>query len=433
MAAPSYIKFGNTQCTNIKAKNFQTTGTVDMNYVYYSTDGRTYNCVYKRTDPSDYIGGSVSAYLTKNRSSKNTVTSVDSMSISGSYQYRSKWYTNTTISPDTTVNATTSYNKNPDYVNINLQTAYYTPCGDYGAAPSVATTLYKYTITGTFTISNPYYQPNTYNSSSVHGNVTITGHNISSSNSWQNSSMSISFKWTDAYYNSSLYSSLNLTSNGTRISKDIFIYYLTPSYVEASLLLITAWGKTVVDKSFHGVCSLACVKAELIAKCQISWNKSTVGSTQYVNYKTFTVSSSNSISYTNYYVEYNGTKVACDFGAGNTDIECNNVSDLVLFIDYKYLTFKYVSGYTYTITNNDKISHTVYYNKKKCNSGDAQNWTGLSDVTSTTISAGSSKTITFQSNWWANSQTCSFTTNDWRYISYIIDGDSSYRTNKKSL
>ena len=89
MAAPSYIKFGNTQCTDIQAKNFQSTGTVDMNYVYYSTNGTTYNCVYKRPDPSGYRVGNIQAHLTKNRNGGNTVISVDSMSISGSYQYRS--------------------------------------------------------------------------------------------------------------------------------------------------------------------------------------------------------------------------------------------------------------------------------------------------------------------------------------------------------
>lgn len=432
MAAPSYIKYGTTQCTNIKATNFQTTGTVDMNYVYYSTSGLTYNCVYKRPDPSDYISGSVEANLTKNRSGGNTVISVNSMSISGSYKYRSMWATNAMFAPDTTVNATTSYTKYTDYINVNLQTQYYTPCEDYGVPPSSATTLYKYTITGTFTISNPYYAPDTYNSSRIHGNVTITSYNLNSSNSWQNNSMSISFKWTDAYYGSSLYSSLALGSNGSRISRDISIYYSVPSYVDAYMLLINTSGYTVLSHSFSGTKTLTCVKVELIPQCKIEWSKSTVGSTQYVNYKTFTVSTSNSVSYTDHYTESNSSTIACNFGVEKNDIDCS-VSNLVSFINYNYLTFTFVSGYTYTITNTDKISHTVYYNKKKCNSGDAKNWTGLSDVTSVTISAGSSKTVTLQSNWWANAQTCSFTTNNYRYISYIVDGDSSYSTNRISI
>ena len=434
MAAPSYIKYGTTQCTNIKATSFETPGTVDMNYVYYSTSGLTYNCVYKRPDPSDYISGSVEANLTKNRSGGNTILVVDSMSISGSYKYRSMWATNAMVAPDTTVNATTSYNKNPDYINVNLQTQYYTPCEDYGVPPSSATTLYKYTITGTFTISNPYYAPDTYNSSRIHGNVTITSYNLNSSNSWQNNSMSISFKWTDAYYGSSLYSSLALGSNGSRISRDITINYSTPSYVDAYLLLKNSVGNIVLNYFFTENHTFSCVKTELRPEFKIEWSKSTVGSTQYVFYQTFTVSTSNSVTYTNHYTESNTSVTACNFGSGTRDISCT-LTNLVSFIDYSYLSLKFSSGTSYNITNNDNVSHTVYYNSKKCNSGDAKNWTGLSDIKSVTINANSSKSVTINSNWFADSETCSFTTSNYRYISYRQDSQSSssYSTNRISI
>ena len=434
MAAPSYIKFGTTQCTDIKATSFEAPGTVDMNYVYYSTNGTTYNCVYKRTDPSNFIAGEVSAYLTKNRSSKNIVSSVDSMSISGTYQYRSRWATNTTVAPDTTVYATTSYNKNPDYVNINLQNAYYTPCGDYGAAPSSAITWYRYTITGTFTINDPYYSPNTYNSSRVHGNVTITSTGTSSDNNWQNNRMSISFKWTDAYYGSTQYNSLHFESDGVRISRDITLSYSTPTYVTASLQLINVYGNTVLTSSFSGTKTWTCVKTDLIAQFLIQWSKSTVGSTQYVHYKTFSVSSSNSISYSDYYTDSNSSRTACNFGATGNDINCS-LSNLVTFVDYTYLSLTFVSGNSYRITNNDKVAHNVYYNSKKCNQSDAKNWTGLSDIKSTTVYADGRTTVTINSNWFADSETCSFTTSSYRYITYRYDSysSSSYNTNRKSI
>lgn len=85
-----------------------------------------------------------------------------------------------------------------------------------------------------------------------------------------------------------------------------------------------------------------------------------------------------------------------------------------------YLTLKNKSGSTYTITNNMPFEVTVEYNTKKCNWDDGINWTGLSDISSFTLTSGASKDVTISSNWFADAETCSIKApNGYRYISCL--------------
>ena len=90
------------------------------------------------------------------------------------------------------------------------------------------------------------------------------------------------------------------------------------------------------------------------------------------------------------------------------------------------------SGTTWSIkiTNPSSKAVTVYYNKKMCYLSDAQNWTGLNDVASFTLTSGSSKTITISENWFATSITVSYVTSSGvRMITYANNLDANKTMN----
>ena len=88
---------------------------------------------------------------------------------------------------------------------------------------------------------------------------------------------------------------------------------------------------------------------------------------------------------------------------------------------YVKLTKGSKSGSTWTVTvkNNTIFNLTLYYNKKMCFYNDGINWSGLSDVTSTTISPFSTTTIKVTTNWFADSIAVSHTFNGLTSTRYI--------------
>lgn len=193
MAAPSYIKYGTTQCTDIQATNFQTTGTVDMNYVYFNSGNSKFNCVYKRPDPTSTISGSFYIPSGSNGYS-NQVTSA-SLTITGNYSYY-QTIDNSSSHMHTYnyVNGSHSYQISSGELVVTLQTNYYTPC-DTSRNPltSYTTTAFLYTITGSVTIQYPYYPVTTSSSVTVpNGTFKINDVN-NSSNNYQYLSSTINF------------------------------------------------------------------------------------------------------------------------------------------------------------------------------------------------------------------------------------------------
>ena len=61
---------------------------------------------------------------------------------------------------------------------------------------------------------------------------------------------------------------------------------------------------------------------------------------------------------------------------------------------------------------------TVSYNEKMCNSGDAQNWTGLNNIVKIKIKAYSSEPVSISENWWATTIAVSYEKDGHRVISY---------------
>ena len=76
------------------------------------------------------------------------------------------------------------------------------------------------------------------------------------------------------------------------------------------------------------------------------------------------------------------------------------------------------SAWKITITNTTAQTVTVYYNTKMCTEADAKNWTNLRDVSSFTLAAGASKTVTISERFLATSIAISFYSGSTRYISY---------------
>lgn len=76
------------------------------------------------------------------------------------------------------------------------------------------------------------------------------------------------------------------------------------------------------------------------------------------------------------------------------------------------------SGSTWKIqlTNNTGSTRTFEYNKKMCFDGDAQNWNGLADVSSITLSNGASTQLSISENGFATAITISYLIDDTRYI-----------------
>ncbi len=78
-----------------------------------------------------------------------------------------------------------------------------------------------------------------------------------------------------------------------------------------------------------------------------------------------------------------------------------------------------------TITNNTYYDRDVEYNSKLCNSKDAMDWSGLSDIVAISIPAKSSVTLTISTNWFADYVTVGFISYGYRFITYATDVDQS--------
>lgn len=438
--ANDYIYFKGTKCTDLKAYNTNGTLKKQVNYAYYKPLGSSYaTCVYKRPDPGTVYEGHI--YI-NGITFASSSASIDNSQ--ASYRYPNQLF-NSSTSYTTVQGATPSYSSGIS-ISISLKNQYYTPV-DYNGIPlnSDDISYYKYNITGSITYNKPYYTLKTNASQDVRGSgyagtFTVTSANLKS-NDYQYISNTITFSWTDARWTVVAGGNINIYQSSDKIARDISIgrIILTSCVFYLHLKNSPYSSNSVYSKALDSTTSLTCIKSNLYPILELTWFDDTIGSTYYFSYrsiKTLTASGTAPSTYNSWiYTEAsNGGYTLYNFSTGSTDINFSATgSNLAAKIEYKHLIFTWVSGNNYTITNNDKIGHTVYYNKKKCNSGDAKNWTGLSDVTSVYISAGSSKSITVEGNLFANAQTCSFTTRTYRYISYIVDGDSTYSTNKVSI
>lgn len=94
-----------------------------------------------------------------------------------------------------------------------------------------------------------------------------------------------------------------------------------------------------------------------------------------------------------------------------------NVSDC---LDARLLS-KDGDTWQFRIYNTSNSSITLYYNTKLAFEGDARNWTGLKDITSKTINAGSSTIVNVSKNVLADTATFSHIKNGKRYITYCGD------------
>ena len=438
--ANDYIYFKGTKCTDLKAYNTNGSLKKQVNYAYYKPVGSSYaTCVYKRTDPGTVYRGSI--YISGISFASSSVNIDNSQA---SYRYPNQLF-NPSTSYTTVQGATPSYISGIS-ISISFKNQYYTPV-DYNGTPvsSDDISYYNYNMTGSITYNKPYYTLKTNASQDVRGSgyigtFTVTSANLKS-NDYQYISNTITFSWTNARWTVAAGGNINIYQSDSKIARDISIGKITLTSCVFYLYLKNSpySSDNVYEKALDSALSLTCVKSTVYPILSLYWYDDTIGSEYYFSYRsinTLTPSGGAPNTYNSWiYTEtYTGSYTLYNFNSGTTDINFSATgSNLAAKIKYNYLTFTWISGYDYNITNTDKISHTVYYNKKKCNEGDAKNWTGLSDVTSINLAAGATKKITLQSNWWANSQTCSFTTRTYRYISYIKDGDSSYRTNKVSI
>lgn len=431
--ANDYIYFKGTKCTDLKAYNTNGTLKKQVNYAYYKPLGSSYaTCVYKRPDPALLSSGYIS--VSNQDITSATLTVDDSLA---SYQYPSYLFRSNPYF--ITVKGTNPTNTVSDgNINLTFKNQYYTPVDANGIPISSDDISYfKYNISGTFYINSPYYNIGNDISGRHGGTFKISSAVLNESNKYQYKNLEVDFTWTNAVWLSLNGNGTVLISSGERIARDIYIVRIRSDIY--LYLRTSSTSANLYSKNTSNDISLKCVKSSIYPILYLDWNDSDNGKTSYFSYRNIqSLNSSNSAPNTYGSWQYTeSTSVSYslyNFNKGNTDIHFSTTeSNLIAYINYSYLTFTWVSGYNYTITNNDKISHTVYYNKKKCNSGDAKNWTGLSDVTSVILSAGGFVNITLQSNWFANAQTCSFTTRTYRYISYIVDGDSTYSTNKVSI
>ena len=76
------------------------------------------------------------------------------------------------------------------------------------------------------------------------------------------------------------------------------------------------------------------------------------------------------------------------------------------------------SGWTIGIINNNYVSIYTQYNNLMCNSGDAMNWTGLSNISGVSIAARSRQNVTIKGNWFADYITTSYVEGSKRRITY---------------
>lgn len=94
-------------------------------------------------------------------------------------------------------------------------------------------------------------------------------------------------------------------------------------------------------------------------------------------------------------------------------------------------------GWKIRITNWSSTLVMVNYNKLMCNFGDAQNWTGLKDISSFQLYPEISAEVVIKGNWFATSVTFSYVAGNYRYITYAdglnADGSINVRYNKISI
>lgn len=112
----------------------------------------------------------------------------------------------------------------------------------------------------------------------------------------------------------------------------------------------------------------------------------------------------------------------------NDIAQSDNIEKIPMpYYDYLSLSIIAKSGNTWSIKvyNPTSLGLTVYYNSKMCFLGDAQNWTGLSDVKSTYISSNSETTVKITENWFATSITVSYIVGNYRIISYADNLDTN--------
>lgn len=116
----------------------------------------------------------------------------------------------------------------------------------------------------------------------------------------------------------------------------------------------------------------------------------------------------------------------------------------ILKSSFTYVNMSYANGaylklaiveknghdWTINVTNNSNQTVTVRYNKKMCNYGDAQNWTGLKDIAEKNVSANATVEFIVKENWFATSVAFSkkFVNNEqpMRLITFadMLDNDS---------
>ena len=154
----------------------------------------------------------------------------------------------------------------------------------------------------------------------------------------------------------------------------------------------------------------------------------------YVAYK-----DNNSYKYTT-----SGTAFSQGFQTLSTSNYCNsgNTSTGEFYLQnidtelYDYVEMTYVRANTWKAINHMHIPVTLGYNQKLCNEPDAKNWTNLADKTSITLGAGKEHELPIANNWWANTAVCSYISGSangkYRWISYMINGDTSDRNNRIS-
>ena len=147
MAAPSYIKYGTTQCTDIRQGGFGNSSSM-VNYVYYRDGNNTY-CCYKRPDPTTQIQGTIKA--NNNKDSHANITSV-SLTVTGSYTYTNTSHFNgvSWLPSNLTVSGTSSHTIRSNVLYLSLQRDYYND-------KDGKTTPFSYTVSGTINTGSPYY------------------------------------------------------------------------------------------------------------------------------------------------------------------------------------------------------------------------------------------------------------------------------------
>lgn len=114
---------------------------------------------------------------------------------------------------------------------------------------------------------------------------------------------------------------------------------------------------------------------------------------------------------------------------GNSD---NTYEISMPYYDFLGLDIVSKSGSTWSIriTNPSSVTLNVNYNSKMCFNGDAENWTGLKDVETVTISAYGSAVVQISENWFATSIVASYTNTkeNFRIISYANHLDANSKT-----